>query len=185
MLPVRTIWDLGIDDSTAVWVAQTVGQEIRYLAYIEGSGQPLSYYVNELRALGYGPECEVILPHDGGHRILGLNDTKAIEDHMKDAGYRRVRVIPNQGKGAAMARIEAARRLFPRMKFDSEKTPDGLRTLEAYHEKRDEDRNVGLGPDHDWASHGADAFGLDAVSFKEPATTAWTAPIKYDNRGIV
>ena len=33
-----------------------------------------------------------------------------------------------------------------------------------YHEKRDEKRTIGLGPNHDWSSHGADAFGLIAVA---------------------
>ena len=33
---------------------------------------------------------------------------------------------------------------------------------------RDEKRGVGLGPDHDWSSHGADAFGLMAISYEEP-----------------
>jgi phage terminase large subunit len=37
-----------------------------------------------------------------------------------------------------------------------------------YHEKRDEERQIGLGPNHDWASHCADAFGLMAVSYEEP-----------------
>jgi phage terminase large subunit len=37
-----------------------------------------------------------------------------------------------------------------------------------YHEKRDEARNIGLGPEHDWASHGADAFGLMCVAYEEP-----------------
>jgi phage terminase large subunit len=37
-----------------------------------------------------------------------------------------------------------------------------------YHEKKDEARNVGLGPEHDWASHGSDAFGLMCVTYTEP-----------------
>ena len=39
----------------------------------------------------------------------------------------------------------------------------GLEALAAYHEKRDEQRAIGLGPAHDWSSHGSDAFGLMAI----------------------
>ena len=31
----------------------------------------------------------------------------------------------------------------------------------------DEERDIGLGPAHDWASHGSDAFGLMAIVAEE------------------
>jgi phage terminase large subunit len=67
-----------------------------------------------------------------------------------------------------MMRVEAGRRLFPRIRFDSEKTEAGRDALGYYHEKKDETRNVGLGPEHDWSSHAADAFGLMCVAYEEP-----------------
>ena len=63
-----------------------------------------------------------------------------------------------------MARIEATRRLFPRIWFN-EKTTEAGRDALAYHEKKDDKRGVGLGPNHDWASHSADAFGLGSVAY--------------------
>lgn len=33
---------------------------------------------------------------------------------------------------------------------------------------QDEKRNVGLGPEHDWSSHAADAFGYMAIAYEEP-----------------
>ena len=44
----------------------------------------------------------------------------------------------------------------------------GHRLSLQYHEKKDEVRNIGLGPEHDWASHGADAFGLMCIVYEEP-----------------
>ena len=41
--------------------------------------------------------------------------------------------------------------------------------LGYYHERKDDARNVGLGPEHDWSSHAADAFGLMAIAYEEPA----------------
>ena len=89
------------------------------------------------------------------------------ESAFRQAGYD-VEVVPNQGKGAAKARIEAGRRLFSRMSFDKKCEP-GLEALAWYHEKQDKVRGIGLGPNHDWASHGADSFGLEAICYEEPA----------------
>jgi hypothetical protein len=90
--------------------------------------------------------------------------------------WYQVTVIPNQGKGAAMARVEQARNLFSRIWFNEDTTGPGRDALGWYHEKRDQERNVGLGPEHDWSSHGADAFGLMCVAYEEPQSSA---PLKY------
>ena len=47
--------------------------------------------------------------------------------------------------------------------------------------KRDEDRNIGLGPEHDWASHGADAAGLMAVAYEEPKANDNTKFVPREN----
>lgn len=165
-MAVRTFWDLGRRDFTAIWVAQWIGQQIKVLDYIEGAGQPPAYYFEELRQRGF-KGCMVYLPHDGS-RVGPENSTgKSYEDQAREAGFD-VEVIRNQGPAAAMLRIDAARRLFPRIWFDEAKTKPGLDALGAYHERKDEKRGVGLGPEHDWASHGADAFGLMCVAYDEP-----------------
>jgi len=46
-------------------------------------------------------------------------------------------------------RIEAVRRLFPWCSFNEATTEAGLDALGYYHEKKDEQRDVGLGPSHD------------------------------------
>lgn len=168
MLALYAHWDLGVEDNTAIWISQRPAGRIRYLDYIEGQGQALGYYLNELRARGYA-RAVCVLPHDGAHR--DLISASPYAKHVKDGGFTQVRVIPNMGRGAAKQRIEAARRLFPRMEFDEDKCAGGLKSLAAYHEKRDDKRSVGLGPNHDWSSHGADAFGLSAVDYKEPTLT--------------
>ena len=59
-------------------------------------------------------------------------------------------------------------RLFARIWFNEITTEGGREALGAYHERKDDARNIGLGPEHDWASHGADAFGLMCVAYEEP-----------------
>lgn len=168
LLPVRAVFDLGgsgaTADAMAIWIVQWVGREIRVLDYIEGVGQVLGYYVTELRSRGWG-KCLCILPHDGvnENNVTG----KRYEQHLRDAGFE-TQVIKNQGRGAAMMRVEAARRLFPNIWFDEAKTESGRDALGFYHERIDEHRQVGLGPDHDWSSHGADAFGLMCIAYEAP-----------------
>lgn len=182
LLPVQAIWDIGgssaTADAMAIWIVQLIGQKILVLDYIEGVGQVLAYYVNELRSRGWGGAL-CILPHDGvnENNITG----KRYEDHVREAGFE-VRVVKNQGKGAAMMRIEAARRLFPRVWFNEATTEAGRDALGYYHEKKDEARNIGLGPEHDWSSHGADAFGLMAVAYEEPSEQRRSDRAKRDRR---
>lgn len=153
-------------DAFAMWVAQFIGKEIRVLDYYEAVGQPLATHLEWMRGRGYTPEkAKIWLPHDGrsNDKVFDVS----YESALKSAGYD-VTVVQNQGKGAASARIESARRLFPAMWFNEATTNGGISALGWYHEKRDEHRNIGLGPEHDWSSHGADAFGLMCVAYEEP-----------------
>ncbi|WP_441235647.1 PBSX family phage terminase large subunit [Bradyrhizobium sp. 930_D9_N1_4] len=169
LMTIRAIWDIGGTglkaDACAIWIAQFVGREIRVLDYYEAVGQPLAAHVQWLRDRGWS-KAYCILPHDGA-----TNDKVydvSYESALRDAQFE-VRVIPNQGKGAAKMRIEAARRLFPSIWFNKDTTEPGRDALGWYHEKKsDDERNVGLGPEHDWSSHGADAFGLMCVAYETP-----------------
>jgi phage terminase large subunit len=84
-------------------------------------------------------------------------------------GSKPMEPTPNQGAGAAMQRVAAVRRIFPSIFNNTRSVEAGLDALGWYHEKRsDDDRNIGLGPDHDWSSHAADALGLLAVNYEAP-----------------
>ena len=168
LMQIRAFWDIGGTgdkaDACAIWIAQFVGREIRVLDYYEAIGQELSYHLNWLRNNGY-EQALCVLPHDGGNSEKIIKIT--YEGAIRAAGFK-TKVIPNQGAGAALKRIEAARRLFPSIWFNAETTGPGLDALGWYHEKRDEARNVGLGPEHDWSSHGADAFGMMCIDYEAP-----------------
>jgi phage terminase large subunit len=170
LMTIRLFVDIGgtgaKSDAFTIWAAQFIGTSIRWINYYEAVGQPLATHLVWLREQGYTPnKAQIWLPHDGktNDKVYDVS----YESALRQAGYQ-VTVVPNQGKGAAKARIEAGRRLFPSMMFDAKKCEAGLGALGWYHEKKDEQRNIGLGPEHDWASHGADAFGLGCIVF-EPA----------------
>ena len=172
LLRTRAYCDIGgvgaKADAFAMWICQFVGREVRCLNYYEAKGQELSAHVAWLRANGY-PEgtVDIFLPHDGAAQKGPYAGTW--EQAFRDAGYHAETIIGSGsgGAGAAMVRIEAGRRLFPRIWFD-EKCQPGVDCLAAYHEKRDEKRGIGLGVNHDWSSHAADAFGLMCVAYEEP-----------------
>ena len=163
LVEFQAFWDIGgagqASDATAIWIRQLVGQQINVLDYYEASGQPLGAHLEWLRSNGY-QNARCILPHDS-MRASGIT-AKTYKQHIQEAGFTCEHVV-NQGRGAAMRRVEAARRMFPRVWFDDKKTEPGRDALGWYHEKIDETRQIGLGPNHDWSSHGSDAFGLMAV----------------------
>jgi phage terminase large subunit len=186
LLPLRAFVDIGGSGATAdafvIWSVQWVGQEIRVLDYYESVGQVLGEHLNWLRRNGY-EKVIIRLPHDGvnENNILG----KRYEDHLREAGFRVDPSVPNQGRGAASMRVEAVRRLLPRCWFSEEKTEPGRDALGFYHERKDEKRSIGLGPEHDWSSHAADAFGLMCVAYEEPSRTkSFNRTLNYPRIGV-
>lgn len=184
LMTIRLFADIGGTgakaDAFTLWAAQFIGLEVRVLDYYEAVGQPLDAHLAWMRSRGYTPDrAQIWLPHDGATQDKVYD--VSYESALKKAGYS-VTVVPNQGKGAAMARIEKARLLFPSIWFNADTTEAGRDALGWYHEKRDENRNIGLGPEHDWSSHGADSFGLMCVVHQPPQSAA---PLNYQSLGII
>lgn len=182
LMTIRLFCDIGGTgaraDAFTMWAAQFIGKEIRVLDHYEAVGQPAASHLEWLRSRGYTPgKAQIWLPHDGDTQDK-VFDT-SYKSFFESAGYS-VTVVPNQGKGAAKMRVEAARRLFPAIWFNETTTEGGRDALGWYHEKRDEARGIGLGPEHDWSSHSADSFGLMCVAYDEPKGK--TQPIAYKRR---
>lgn len=176
LMSVRTYHDLAGNsdkaDAYVIWVCQFVDLEIRVLGHYETEGQSPQYHVQWLRDWCKDHEvarCHIGLPHDGAQQQIDTS-WQAI---WRKAGDEDVKFdvpapVKSGGKGAAMDRVRAAQLHFHRVRFDAEHTKTGRQALAAYHEKRsDDERNVGLGPEHDWSSHSADAFGLMCVDYAE------------------
>lgn len=179
LMTLRAYWDIGGTgakaDACAIWIVQFVGHEVRVLNYYEAVGQPLAAHVQWLRSKGY-EKALCVLPHDGAthdkvHKV-------SYESALREAEFS-VKVVPNMGAGAANARIENVRRLFPSCWFNESTTEPGRDALGWYHEKKDDIRQIGLGPEHDWASHGSDAFGLMAIDHASHQASGPNKPIPY------
>lgn len=187
LMTVRLFADIGGTgaraDAFSFWAAQFVGREIRALNYYESVGQPIATHIAWLRKNGYVPEskAQIWLPHDGATQDKVMD--VSYESAFKAAGYD-VTVVPNQGKGAAMQRVECGRRMFSSIWFNQETTQPGLDALGWYHERKDETRNIGLGPEHDWSSHGADSFGLMCVCAEKIFSEgSWGGSLNYPRMG--
>lgn len=155
--PVNTVWDLGVGDSTAIWMFQTVGQEVRLIDYYASSGVGLEHYANELKAKGYSFNKH-FAPHDIEVKELGTGKSRL--ETAKNFGIN-FEVVPNLPVDDG---INAARALLPQCWFDKTKCEQGVMALKNYCKEWDDKNKVYRPyPKHDWASHPADAFRYLAV----------------------
>tara|TARA_R100000388_G_C7237706_1_gene159016 strand:+ start:220 stop:1479 length:1260 start_codon:yes stop_codon:yes gene_type:complete len=174
---VVTAWDLGIGDSTSIWFAQYVGQEIRVIDYYENSGVGLDHYAKELNSKNYH-YMDHILPHDVQVKELGTGKSRL--ETLHNLGIQDVTIAP---KLAIEDGIQAARSMLNRCWFDEEKCNRGIEALRQYRREFDEKNKSWRGrPLHDWTSHGADAWRYLAVG--KQTETNWGEPIRRNLRGI-
>jgi len=162
---VDTAWDLGVGDSTAIWFFQQTGGEIHLIDYYERSGEGLAHYASVLEKkkreynLLYGNHYA---PHDIEARELGTGLSR--KEYASQLGLNFV-TLP---KISIDAGIEAVRSILPRCWFDARNCDYGTKVLENYRKRLDEKHNVYSNiPQHDWASHGADAFRYLAIAIKQ------------------
>ena len=175
---VETWWDLGIGDSTAIWFAQRVGQEIHLVDYYETSGESLAHYADVLNEKNYSYTSH-IAPHDIMARELGT-------------GKSRLEVANELGIDFDIAPklevdhgIESVRNALPNCYFDREKCKVGLDALRQYRKQWDEKNQVFKNkPLHDWCSHAADSFRYGCVA--EPLDKSeWDRPVYVDTKYVV
>lgn len=165
--PVMTAWDLGIDDSTAIWFIQEVGRELHAVDYFEVSGKGLSYIIRDVVLKKKYVYSRHFLPHDANARELGTGTTRV--ETMRKLGLNGIEVVRRQSIEDG---IHAARLLFPKLWIDREKCGWGVECLKSYERVFDHKNMVYKArPKHNWASHGADAFRTFAVGFRGEAHT--------------
>ena len=173
---VHTAWDLGVGDATAIWFWQGIGAAVHLVDYYEASGVGLDHYVKTLQERGYNYGRH-ILPHDVEVRDLSTGRTRF--ETLGSLGLRGVEIAP---KLDVEDGINAARLLIGRCWFDAKQCARGIEALKNYRAKIDDKRRVTLGPLHDWASHGSDAFRYLAVSTHGSAANM--PALNYRNRRV-
>ncbi len=157
LLPVYTAWDLGMDDATTIWFFQIHHHEVRIIDYYENSGEGLPFYAKILDK-DHRKEYRYkrhYLPHDVKVRELGTG--KSRYETLKALGIKPT-VIPKTE--SIHDRIDDVRNVLPKCWIDKKRCERGIQCLRSYRKKYDEaTQTYSTVPLHDWASHGADAFG--------------------------
>lgn len=176
-IPVDTVMDIGVSDSTAMWFFQVAGNTIRVLDYLEEHGKSVEYYKEQkdLRAdrFDYHNGFDYV-PHDAkqrswtstvhkgtvvdfktGERFDSDGDARQRIEDMRELGMNP-RLIPGHSIADG---INAARKTLKRCIFDMSRCEDGIECLRAYCREWDS-KNLAFHhhPKRNWATHGADAF---------------------------
>lgn len=156
-LPVHTVWDLGWNDAMTIAFVQVGPTEVRVIDYLEDSHRTLDWYVAQIerRPWRWGTDY---LPHDG--RQANFHSGQSTEQQLRALGRERVVCLPQLGVEEG---IRAARMLFPRSYFDSEKTGRLLECLKRYQRVMSR-HGEAMGPLHDQYSHGADCWRYVALA---------------------
>ena len=169
-IPVHTAWDLGYNDSTAIWFFQVLGKEIRLIDYAEGSGESLAHWLGIVKSKPY-----VYGKHIAPHDIMVHEYTSGMSRHAS-ARKMGIDFIPAP-KVDVIPGIDCARNALNRCFFDEIKCKRGISCLENYKKEWDDRRACWKSkPLHDAWSHGADAFrclctGLDYSYDRKPDGT--------------
>jgi phage terminase large subunit len=165
-LPVWTAWDLGIDDSTAIWFAQLgAGGKWHIIDYIEDSGAGLDHYVRLIERRGYASYAMHLLPHDAAVRELGSGLARTETLHRM--GLRPWRIVRQHSVADG---INAVRLILPDCWFDADRCRQGIHALRHYkREWNPAGQTWRQNPVHDFASHGADAMRYLALGARQPA----------------
>lgn len=167
-VPVSTAWDLGRTDDTAIWFFQMVAGMVHVIDYHASSLKEIDFYGKLLRDKAkddgyvYGTHW---LPHDARPRRLGMGGKSILQQmHEQDAG--RCAIVPRLD---IQEGIQAARKTFQYVKFDSVRCDDGIECLKQYHRKWDDEKKCFEDyPVHDWSSHGSDAFRYLSLVWRNP-----------------
>lgn len=152
-LPVHTAWDLGYNDSNAIWFFQVVNKEIRLIEYLEGSTETFSHWLGIVKSKDY-VYGKHVAPHD-------INVTEYSEGTNRLAFARKMGIHMSVVKKESdiIPGIDAVRNMLNKCWFDEKKCTQGIKCLENYKKEWNEKHSCwNSKPLHNWASHGADAF---------------------------
>jgi hypothetical protein len=161
------IGPLGLGGDDEVWVTSDIGYRdkaafvwwrrlrggFEIFHYDDGSGMDAEEWITRLR--GQPAAAKLVLPHDARARTFQSKRT-VVETFLADPPW------PGCGacKRAAQARLDNSGRLSRRIRIsNAEAVEPFLMAMRAYAFRYDaETKTFSSEPEHNWASHGADAF---------------------------
>ena len=164
--PVNTFWDIGSGDGTAIWFHQHIGQQHRFIRFMEGWGEPYSDFVGEMQKLGWVWGTH-FLPHDGNHIRQGMDANLTPREQLEKLGLKNIEIVDRVLE--LQHGIQAVRDVFPSCWFDEEGCKEGIAHLELYRKRFNTTTQTFTDvPLHDIHSEGADAFRQFAQGYSPP-----------------
>jgi hypothetical protein len=157
-LPVYTVWDLGVDDSTAIGFYQRTSKQINLIDYYEDSGYGLPHYIKYIKDKPY-VYGKHFAPHDIEQRELTTGKSRKETAESLGISFEVVKKLSIEDG------IDAARIMFSRLWIDQTKCENFVEAIRQHRKEWDEKnlvfKNTYL---HDWTSHGADMYRYTAIS---------------------
>lgn len=175
-MSVNVSSDIGFRDAAAWWFWQPVIGGIHVIDYVEDSGMDAEEWCARLKLMPYD-FGRIWLPHDARAKTF-TSRRSAVETFLQSFGSEHVGLTPQT---TIADRINAGRLLARRCKWAGA-CKDGVHVLRNWQFKWDEERKeFSKEPDHNWASHGGDAFSyLGVVALESKPAKPKPGPVVYD-----
>jgi hypothetical protein len=182
--PIYVSADIGFRDAAAFWFWQAYTDGFALIDYYEDTGLDAGDWIERLEMLPYAIDT-FYLPHDARAKTFAtkhnvVSQFLAAKDRLH---AKNIKLVP---QAKLQDRINAARHILPSCRFDAAACAQGIAALREWSFKYDEERRCfSSEPDHNWASHGSDAFTYGAlmvaeqVKVKPRAPTVYAAPASY------
>lgn len=170
--PIFISADIGRRDTATWWFWQPQIGGYQVIDHDSGWGidaeewcQRLAARIAKYRLLGHRTALgRIWLPHDARAKTFAARRS-ALEIFAEYFGHDRVGITP---ASSIADRINAARVLMPRVRFNASRCERGLEALRAWQYEWNEDtKTFGKEPLHDWASHDGDGFSYGCVILRE------------------
>lgn len=155
--PVNTFWDLGWNDTTAIWFHQLVAGEHRFIRAYENSGESLEHYAKILTTSGFNLSGIHYLPHDAVNKSLqtGKSAQQILQQLLPGLRFQIVPRVQEVLTGINSTRLAMASNIY----LDADQCADGIVSLDNYRKKYNEKLDAFTDePLHDRYSNYADAF---------------------------
>lgn len=165
-VPVNTFWDLGFNDTTAIWFHQYVAGEHHFIRAYENSGESLEHYAQVLTTSGYNLGGVHYLPHDAHNKSLqtGKSSLMILTELLPGLRFDVVPRVQDVLVGINQTRLAMSQNVF----LDAQGCADGIVALDNYKKAYNEKLDVfSEQPLHDRYSNYADAFRQWGQSFAQ------------------
>lgn len=165
MIPVVAVFDIGMSDYTSIWICQFLKEKILFLDFYQNNRMSLPEYLNAIKDKGWNIS-RLYLPHDARNKswATGRSIREVAQDYGKSCGFK-VEVLPRL---SLYDGINASRVVFDKCCFNNIKCAEGLDMLRQYKTSFNDATGVYSDkPDHDLASHAADAFRYVCMAYDD------------------